>query len=365
MSFPNIPNIVPSISLTRTQAIDLLLTSIAFEELGLAHVLNAEGEKIQSILGTLPGLTATMPSISVLEAIDASVSRVLQGRIKKEMVLGFKLEDIIGLITLSIPQVVTFTFTGALQTLTVPENVCSVTIQAIGAAGGSLPLSDTTGGSGASIQGDFTVTPGEILSVLVGEQGQGSEELDAAGGGGGSFVWSGNGFTALNLGSLLIAAGGGGGACDEEDGFDGEIGQSGGNGGEPGGGNGGSNGNGGGAGTEHFNGGGGAGIITNGGSAGGPEDGTGGTAIDAGAAGGAGGPSAGAGGFGGGGGGGSDGGGGGGGGFSGGGGGTFDVGVPTAGGGGGSFNNGINQVNTPGVGTDNGIVVITLIPCDG
>jgi hypothetical protein len=364
MSFPNIPNIVPSISLTRTQATDLLLISMAFEELGLAHVINAEGEKIQSVLGTLPGLTATMPSVSVLEAIDTSVSSVLQGRIKKEMLLGFKLEDIIGLIMLSIPQVVTFTFTGALQTFTVPENVCSVTIQAIGAAGGSIS-SSRTGGNGASIQGDFTVTPGEILSVLVGEQGQGSDELDAAGGGGGSFVWSGNGFSALNLSSLLIAAGGGGGACDAEDGFDGEIGESGGNGGAPEGGSGGSNGNGGGAGTGIDNGGGGAGIITNGGSGGVSGDGIGGTAIDAGAAGGAGGPSAGAGGFGGGGGGGTSGGGGGGGGFSGGGGGAFDAGIPTAGGGGGSFNSGTDQVNTPGVGTDNGIVVITLIPCDG
>jgi hypothetical protein len=364
MSFPNIPSVTSNISLTLTQATNLLLASIAFEELGLAHVLNAEGEKIQSVLGTLPGLTATMPSISVLEAIDTSLSGVLQTVIKKEMLLGFKLEDILGLIILCMPQVFTFTFTGALQTFIVPENVSSITIQAIGAAGGSVS-SIRTGGNGASIQGDFTVTPGEILSVLVGEQGQGSDELDAAGGGGGSFVWSGNGFSALNLSSLLIAAGGGGGACDAEDGFDGEIGESGGNGGAPAGGNGGSGGTGGGAGTGTENGGGGAGIITNGGSSIAPESGTGGTAIDAGAAGGAGGPSAGAGGFGGGGGGGSSGGGGGGGGFSGGGGGAFDAGIPTAGGGGGSFNSGTNQVNTPGVGTDNGVVVITFTPCDG
>ncbi len=41
MSFPTIPNINPSITLTRENAIDLLLASIAFEELGLAHVFFA------------------------------------------------------------------------------------------------------------------------------------------------------------------------------------------------------------------------------------------------------------------------------------------------------------------------------------
>ena len=33
-----------------------ILSSIAMKELGLSHILNAEGEKLQYILGTLPGL---------------------------------------------------------------------------------------------------------------------------------------------------------------------------------------------------------------------------------------------------------------------------------------------------------------------
>jgi hypothetical protein len=103
MSVPNIPNVTAMISITTGQAIDLLLSSIAFEELGLAHILNAEGEKIQSVLGTLPGLTATVPSISNLEAIDTSVSNTLHNVIKKEMLLEFKLEDLIQLIPLTTP----------------------------------------------------------------------------------------------------------------------------------------------------------------------------------------------------------------------------------------------------------------------
>src|SRR5690625_7369040 len=53
VSQPNIPDIDPNISLTREDAINLLLTSIAMEELGLAHIINAEGEKIQYALETL------------------------------------------------------------------------------------------------------------------------------------------------------------------------------------------------------------------------------------------------------------------------------------------------------------------------
>jgi hypothetical protein len=95
MSFPNIPNVTPSIDLDRGDAINLLLASIAFEELGLAHIINAEAEKIQYVLGTLNGgLTppATLPQI--LE-INESVNNTLKTVIKKEMLLQFKLENIL------------------------------------------------------------------------------------------------------------------------------------------------------------------------------------------------------------------------------------------------------------------------------
>ncbi len=50
MSMPNIPDITPKIELCRDEIIDMLLASVALEEMGLSHIINAEGEKIQRVL---------------------------------------------------------------------------------------------------------------------------------------------------------------------------------------------------------------------------------------------------------------------------------------------------------------------------
>lgn len=105
MSQANIPNITPTISLSTAQTIPLLLASIALEELSLAHILNAEAEKLQLVLGTLtPTRTTFSPatvSISNLLEIDSSVRRTLRDVIKKEMLLEFKFENILDLIAIT------------------------------------------------------------------------------------------------------------------------------------------------------------------------------------------------------------------------------------------------------------------------
>ncbi|WP_349237160.1 hypothetical protein [Bacillus sp. REN3] len=106
MSFPRIPNITPTISITTAQTIPLLLSSIAFEELALAHIMNAEAEKLQLILGTLPGSTTLTPSTVSLQElldVDADIQRTLGDVIKKEMLLEFKFENILDLIGTIIP----------------------------------------------------------------------------------------------------------------------------------------------------------------------------------------------------------------------------------------------------------------------
>ena len=40
--------------MTREEALTMIIASIAMEELALSHILNAEGEKLQYVLGT-PG----------------------------------------------------------------------------------------------------------------------------------------------------------------------------------------------------------------------------------------------------------------------------------------------------------------------
>ncbi|MFI8705823.1 hypothetical protein ACIGHG_01855 [Bacillus sp. NPDC077411] len=371
MSFPIIPNITPNISISTPQTIPLLLASIAFEELALAHVINAQAEELQFVLGTLEtGIAPSPPvvTLSNLLAIDSSVQRTLRDVIKKEMLLEFKFENILDLITNTSPAPTPvlltqqiFSFTGGLQTTTVPPGATSATIQAIGAAG-SLGAFSSPSGKGAFIQGDFTVISGEPLAILVGGMDSNLGVL-AGGGGGGSFIWRGSGFGDLSPSTLLVAAGGGGGAVDVVNvGQDASTSPNGTT-GNPLGGNGGANGNGGAGGTDTTfgGGGGGAGIFSNGGTgsagAGGTVGGGGGTNIIAGADGGSPGTFGADGGFGGGGAGGANGGGGGG--YSGGSGGSAQaIGSFSAGGGGGSLNNGTNQVNTAGAGTGNGVVVI-------
>ncbi|MBC7765069.1 MAG: collagen-like protein [Hyphomonadaceae bacterium] len=92
MSQPNIPNISPNITVTREEAINLVVASIAMEELGLSHIINAEGEKIQYVLGTLPGVSSPQATISDILHVSASVREVLGAIIKKEMLLNSKLD---------------------------------------------------------------------------------------------------------------------------------------------------------------------------------------------------------------------------------------------------------------------------------
>ena len=93
MSQANIPDINPNITVTFEEAVNLLLASIALEELGLAHLINAEAEKIQHVIA-MSGVT-----VGQLLDVNASVRKVLQDIIKKEMLLQFKLETVTGMLT--------------------------------------------------------------------------------------------------------------------------------------------------------------------------------------------------------------------------------------------------------------------------
>lgn len=48
MSMPEFPT--PNPDMTSEQALTMILSSIALEEVALSHIINAEGEKIQHVL---------------------------------------------------------------------------------------------------------------------------------------------------------------------------------------------------------------------------------------------------------------------------------------------------------------------------
>ena len=111
MSFPNIPEIDASINIILEDSVNLLLASIAFEELGLAHIINAEAEKIQYVLGTLEDQEPpeTPPTIDELLEVNRSVDQTLRNVIKNQMLLQFKLEDTLSITTTSTTSTTTTT----------------------------------------------------------------------------------------------------------------------------------------------------------------------------------------------------------------------------------------------------------------
>ncbi len=119
---------------------------------------------------------------------------------------------------------VTFVSTGADQTYTVPSGVTKIRVKMWGAGGGG-GQSGGPGGGGAFVEGDLCVTPGEVLTLIVGGGGlggNGSQWGNNAYGGGGASpdkgldAGGGGGRTAIRRNSsgveIAIAGAGGGGA---------------------------------------------------------------------------------------------------------------------------------------------------------
>ena len=53
--------------LTREGSLNAIISSIAAEDLSLSHLLNVEGERLQYILGTLPGLDRAISLDEVMQ----------------------------------------------------------------------------------------------------------------------------------------------------------------------------------------------------------------------------------------------------------------------------------------------------------
>ena len=90
MSLPSFPNIDPPIK--REDAVNQILSSIAMEELGMSHILNAEGEKLQYILGTLPGLSGPAATVEDVLNANESVRGLLETAVQNQIFLKGKMQ---------------------------------------------------------------------------------------------------------------------------------------------------------------------------------------------------------------------------------------------------------------------------------
>ncbi len=94
---------------------------------------------------------------------------------------------------------------GGMQSWTVPATT-TWRIEACGAASRWFFGGGGAGGgsgAGARMRGDFALSEGDLLTVLVGQDGSGTDPVEGSAGGGGTFVVQGDGSP------LLVAAGGG------------------------------------------------------------------------------------------------------------------------------------------------------------
>ena len=69
-------------------------------------------------------------------------------------------------------QTPTFSYTGALQSYTVPARVSSIQMTVVGARRGTVNYGGSSPrGAGTIMQGGFAVTPSQVISIVVGELG--------------------------------------------------------------------------------------------------------------------------------------------------------------------------------------------------
>lgn len=90
MSMPSFPPC--GADMTKDEALTMIIASIAMEELALSHIVNAEGEKLQYVLGTLPGGRKPCASTQEILAVNKSAAEVLDTVMQSQMLLKGKLE---------------------------------------------------------------------------------------------------------------------------------------------------------------------------------------------------------------------------------------------------------------------------------
>ena len=101
MSMPTIPDMNPAIGIDVDDSINMIMSSIAMQEMGLSHIINAEAEKIQYMLGTLGGEhnpnKVEQFSVEEILNVNRSVDRTLKNVLRNQMLLQMNFEESIDL----------------------------------------------------------------------------------------------------------------------------------------------------------------------------------------------------------------------------------------------------------------------------
>lgn len=124
MSFPNIPDIIPKINITFEDSINLLLTSIALEEISLSDLMDAEKNKILYVLKDCKHKDSLLHD-SI--AVNKSVNDTIQNMIKLQMLLQFKLEHVKEMIPSTTTYSTSTTSTSTTTTFTCSKSTASTT----------------------------------------------------------------------------------------------------------------------------------------------------------------------------------------------------------------------------------------------
>lgn len=91
----SLPTFAENPNICREDAINQILSSIAMEEVGLSHIINAEAEKIQYALGTLTRRSPSCVCIKDVLDINKSVSDTLENIIYSQILLSAKMKNAI------------------------------------------------------------------------------------------------------------------------------------------------------------------------------------------------------------------------------------------------------------------------------
>jgi len=95
---PKFPD--PDCILTREQAINAILTSIAMEETALSHIINAEGEKIQYALQNINPKNFCHSDLDKILEVNESVSGLLEQITDMQLILKNKMRLVTKFFTL-------------------------------------------------------------------------------------------------------------------------------------------------------------------------------------------------------------------------------------------------------------------------